>query len=202
MNIDMYSAPIAPHYLEWCSPMRQQPTSYTRTAISLHWLIAVALWATFSLGLYMHDLPLSPEKLKLYSWHKWVGVTIFLWVVFRLIWRLTHHPPELPITMAPWARKAANLVHGMLYFLMVAIPISGWLMSSADGFQVVYFGVLPLPDLLSKNKEWGDALTTLHKGLNLTLAILVLGHVAAALKHYFVDRDDILSRMLPLVRKP
>jgi cytochrome b561 len=179
----------------------EQPVGYTRTAISLHWLIAFALLATFSLGLYMHDLPLSPEKLKLYSWHKWAGVTIFLLVVIRLIWRWTHQPPELPETMAPWTRTAAKLMHWLLYFLMVAIPISGWLMSSADGFQVVYFGVLPLPDLLSKNKELGAALTVVHQVLNFTLATLVVGHVLAALKHYFVDRDDILSRMLPFLKK-
>lgn len=179
----------------------QKPISYTRTAIGLHWLIAFALLATFSLGLYMHDLPLSPEKLKLYSWHKWAGVTIFLLVLFRLIWRWTHQPPELPETMAPLARTAAKLMHWLLYFLMIAIPISGWLMSSADGYQVVYFGVLPLPDLLSKNKELGAALTVVHQVLNFTLAALVVGHVLAALKHYFVDRDDILSRMLPFLKK-
>ena len=103
--------------------------------------------------------------------------------------------------MAPWTRTAAKLMHWLLYFLMVAIPISGWLMSSADGFQVVYFGVLPLPDLLSKNKELGAALTVVHQVLNFMLATLVVGHVLAALKHYFVDRDDILSRMLPFLKK-
>lgn len=180
---------------------RQQPIGYTRTAIGLHWLIALALLATFSLGLYMSDLPLSPEKLRLYAWHKWAGVTIFLFVAFRLFWRLTHRPPVLPMGMPAWERIAAESLQWILYFLMVAIPVSGWLMSSAKGYQVVYFGVLPLPDLVAKNKALGDVLTNVHVVLNFTMAGLVGLHIAAALKHYFVDRDAVLSRMLPPVTR-
>ena len=84
-----------------------------------------------------------------------------------------------------------------LYLLMFIIPLSGWLMSSAKGFQTVLFGVLPLPDLLAKNKALGDALETVHWGLNMLLAALVIGHTAAAFKHHFIDRDDVLTRMLP-----
>jgi cytochrome b561 len=89
----------------------------------------------------------------------------------------------------------------LLYLLMFAVPLSGWLMSSAKGFQTVWFGVLPLPDLLDKNKELGDALQQLHMLLNFSMAALVVAHLGAALKHHFVDRDDVLSRMLPLFRK-
>ena len=173
---------------------------YTATAIHLHWLVALALVGTFSLGLYMHELPLSPTKLKLYSWHKWAGVTIFLLVLIRLAWRLGHRPPELPPGMADWQRQASALVHGLLYVLMVAVPLSGWLMSSAKGFQTVWFGVLPLPDLIGKNEELGKALEAAHKLLNLTMASLVLLHVAAALKHHFIDRDGLLGRMSLLAR--
>ena len=179
-----------------------QPVSYTRTAIALHWLVAIAIVASFSVGLYMHELPLSPTKLKIYSWHKWTGVTIFLVVLWRLVWRLTHRPPGPPAGMPAWQHVAAELTHRLLYVLMIAVPLSGWLMSSATGFQTVYFGVLPLPDLLAKNKELGDALTLVHKTLNFTMAGLVLVHVGAALKHHFVDRDDVLARMLPFMRKP
>lgn len=172
------------------------PTSrYTATAIHLHWLVALALIGTFSLGLYMHELPLSPTKLKLYSWHKWAGVTIFLLVLVRLAWRLGHRPPELPAGMPAWQRQASAWVHGLLYLLMFAVPLSGWLMSSAKGFQTVWFGVLPLPDLVGKNESLGELLETAHKLLNLTLASLVGLHVAAALKHHFIDRDDVLRRM-------
>lgn len=170
-------------------------TRYTTTAIHLHWLIALALIGTFSLGLYMHELPLSPHKLKLYSWHKWAGVSIFLLVLVRLAWRLGHRPPELPATMPAWQRQASTVVHGLLYVLMVAVPLSGWLMSSAKGFQTVWFGVLPLPDLVAKDEPLGEAFEAAHKLLNLSMATLVLAHVAAALKHHFIDRDDVLRRM-------
>lgn len=178
-----------------------QAASYTRTAIGLHWLVALALFASFGLGLYMQDLPLSPDKLKFYSWHKWAGVTIFLLVLLRLLWRLTHRPPALPADIPDWQHVAAEATHWLLYALMIAVPLSGWLMSSAKGFQTVYFGVLPFPDLLAKNKELGETLTTVHQALNFTLAGLVLIHTGAALKHHFIDRDGVLARMLPFVKK-
>ena len=174
---------------------------YTATAIRLHWLVALALFGTFALGLYMHELPLSPTKLKLYSWHKWAGVSIFLLVLVRLAWRLGHRPPDLPASMAAWQRQATAAVHGLLYLLMFAVPLSGWLMSSAKGFQTVWFGVLPLPDLVAKNEELGKFLQEAHEMLNFGLAALVALHVAAALKHHFVDRDDVMWRM-SLRKKP
>lgn len=176
-------------------------TRYTRTAISLHWLVALGLFGAFGLGLYMTDLPLSPYKLKLYSWHKWAGVSLFLLVLFRLGWRLGHPPPPLPMSMPAILRVIARLTHALLYVLMIAIPLSGWLMSSAKGFQTVWFGLLPLPDLVAKNAELGDQLQWLHMTLNYALAALVIAHIGAALKHRFIDRDDILSRMLPSARK-
>ena len=179
-----------------------QASGYTRTAIALHWLIAVALAGSFALGLYMHELPLSPQKLKLYSWHKWAGVTIFLFVTLRLAWRLGHRPPALPIAMPAWQRQAAAATHVLLYVLMFAVPLSGWLMSSAKGFQTVWFGVLPLPDLLEKNKELGDLLQQIHMLLNFSMAGLVAAHLGAAIKHHFVDRDNVLARMLPFLGKP
>lgn len=170
---------------------------YTPVAIALHWLMAIALVGVFAFGFYMEDLPLSPEKLKFFSWHKWAGVTLFLLAVVRLGWRIAHRPPALPEHMGPGEQFVAHAGHGLLYLLMFAIPLSGWLMSSAKGFQTVYFGVLPIPDLLTKNKELGALLQTVHWGLNLLLAAIVIGHVAAALKHHFINKDDVLTRMLP-----
>jgi len=174
---------------------------YTRTAILLHWLIALLIFTAFPLGIYMHDLPFSPDKLKLYSWHKWIGVSIFLLAIVRLTWRATHLPPALPEAMAGWEKFAARAVHFSLYALIIIIPLSGWLMSSAKGFQTVWLGVLPLPDLLSKNKELGDWLKEAHEILNFLILSLVLAHIGAALKHHFIERDSILSRMLPMLRK-
>ena len=172
-------------------------THYTKTAKSLHWLMAILLFGMLALGFYMQDLPLSPEKLKLYSWHKWAGVTAFLLVLVRLGWRVTHIPPALPATMPKLMQLAAHAGHLALYGLMLAIPLSGWLMSSAKGFQTVWFGVLPIPDLLDKNKEVGDLLQTVHMGLNLIFVATLVGHIGAALKHHFIDKDDILTRILP-----
>jgi cytochrome b561 len=170
---------------------------YTPVAIGLHWLMAALLTGLFAVGIYMHELPLSPWKLKIYSWHKWAGVTAFLLVLARLAWRMAHRPPELPASMSAALRLAAHAGHALLYLLMVAIPLSGWLMSSAKGFQTVYFGVLPLPDLIGKDKELGDLLQEVHKTLNFVFAAVVVGHVAAAIKHHLVDKDGVLLRMMP-----
>ncbi|MDI1298073.1 cytochrome b [Methylotenera sp.] len=170
---------------------------YTSLAISLHWLMALLILSLFAVGLYMHDLPLSPWKLKIYSWHKWAGVTAFLLVMIRLGWRFTHRPPPLPMNISKSAEVAAHIGHGLLYLLMIAIPLTGWLMSSAKGFQTVYFGIIPIPDLLAKNREIGNVLREVHETLNFVLIAIVVGHAGAAFKHHFFDKDDVLTRMLP-----
>ena len=175
------------------------PDRYTRTAITLHWAIALLIFAAFPLGVYMHELPLSPTKLRLYSYHKWIGVSIFLLAVLRVAWRSTHRPPPLPATMPRWETLAASTVHHLLYVLILAVPLSGWLMSSAKGFQTVWFGVLPLPDLVGKNKELGDLLREVHESLNFTMLGLMLAHIGAAFKHHFIERDEILARMIPFL---
>ena len=170
-------------------------TRYSAAAVVLHWLVALLIFAVFPLGVYMHELPLSPDKLKLYSYHKWIGITILLLVAVRLGWRLTHTPPPLPLSVVAWQRHASAIVHGLLYVLMVAIPLSGWMMSSAKGFPVVWFGVLPLPDLVGKDKALGDLFAGVHQSLNFSLLVLVILHVAAALQHHFIERQPFLQRM-------
>ncbi|OIR13963.1 hypothetical protein GALL_51000 [mine drainage metagenome] len=172
---------------------------YTRTAITLHWLIALLICAAFPLGLYMHDLPLSPHKLRMYSYHKWIGVTVFLFAVVRLSWRISHRPPSLPDSMANWEKSVAHAMHFALYALIFLAPLSGWLMSSAKGFQTVWFGMLPLPDLVGKDKELGNTLQEVHEALNFLMLGLVLAHAGAALKHHVIERDDVLARMLPFL---
>lgn len=175
---------------------------YGGAAQTGHWLTVLLLIGSFSLGFYMTDLALSPIKLKLYSYHKWIGVTVFLLAALRFGWRVAVPPPALPAGMAPWEKRAAEATHRLLYLLLFAAPLSGWLMSSAKGFQTVYFGLLPLPDLLHKNPPLGEALTEVHVTLVWMLLGLVALHVAAALKHHFVNRDDVLSRMTPGVSPP
>ena len=172
---------------------------YTYTAITLHWAVALLIFAAFPLGVYMHDLPLSPMKLRLYSYHKWIGVSIFLLAALRLSWRSIYRPPPLPDIMPRWERLAADAVHTLLYALIFIVPLSGWLMSSAKGVQTVWFGVLPLPDLVARDKELGDLLKEVHESLNFTLLGGVAIHVGAALRHHFIKHDGILARMIPFL---
>lgn len=175
--------------------MSQAEAHYTHIAIALHWLMALLIFGTFPLGMYMSDLPLSPEKLKLYSYHKWIGITVLAFAMLRLGWRIFHRSPPLPSSMPRWQQTASHTIHYLLYSFLFVVPLSGWLMSSAKGFQTVWFGVLPLPDLVAKDKALGDLLAEVHEGLNWTLLALVSVHVAAALKHHFIDRDGLLLRM-------
>lgn len=170
---------------------------YSSVAIALHWAIAAAIFCTFPLGVYMADLPLSPRKLQLVSYHKWVGITLLALACARLAWRLGHTPPALPPGMPAWQRRAATGAHWALYALIFAIPLSGWMYSSAVGVPTVYFGLWQLPDLVGRDKALAAALKLAHQALNFTLLAIVVVHVAAALKHHFVDRDGLLRRMQP-----
>jgi cytochrome b561 len=170
------------------------PPRYTRTAIALHWLLALAIAATFSLGVYMHELPASPYRSQLYDWHKWAGACILALSMLRLLWRLTHRPPA-DVAMPRWQARAARAVHWLMYALFLGVPLSGWAHSSAAGQPVLVFGVLALPDFVPVDKALADAAKGVHEWLGSALAILVIGHVAAALKHRFVDGDGLLARM-------
>lgn len=170
------------------------PAAYTRTAVVLHWAVAALIVIGFVMGQVMTDLAMSPLKLRLYSWHKWLGITVLMLVVLRLIWRLTHRPPAPP-PMPAWQRKAARATHALLYVLMLAIPLSGWLFSSAAGVPTVLYGLWQLPDLVARDETLADRLRFIHVALNNGLLALVLLHVAAAVKHQFIDRDGLMARM-------
>lgn len=178
---------------------------YSPTAIALHWLLAVAILAVFALGLYMHELPLSPQRLKLYSWHKWAGVCILALSLLRLVWRITHRPPPLPAAMSAampaWQRAAHHGVHHLMYLLFFAVPLVGWAYSSAAGFPIVLFGVWQLPDFVPVSKELAEAIKPWHELTAFSLIGLVGLHVAAALKHQWIDRDGLLDRMRPFVSR-
>lgn len=177
------------------------PKRYSGPAIVLHWLLGFALIGLFIVGLYMTDLPFSPQRLKLYNWHKWAGVSILTLSLLRLLWRLTHRPPALPDAMAAamprWQHWAHHGTHHALYALFFAVPLLGWAYSSAAGFPIVLFGVLPLPDFVSVDKALAELIKPWHKFSAYAMAALVVLHVAAALKHQLIDRDGLLLRMLP-----
>ena len=169
---------------------------YTTTAIALHWALAVLIVGNFVLGVYMHELPFSMTRLKLFNWHKWAGVMILALSAGRLLWRLTHRPPALPAGPA-WQTRAAHGAHIALYALFFAVPLTGWAYSSMAGFPIVLFGVLPLPDFVAPDRAASEAFKPVHAATAFALAAVVLLHVAAAFKHHFIDRDGLLERMRP-----
>ncbi|QNP59332.1 cytochrome b [Paenacidovorax monticola] len=183
------------------APAPSAPARYTRTAMLLHWVLGLALVALFGLGLYMTGLPFSPQRLKLYNWHKWAGVALLALSVLRLLWRATHRPPVLPTTvtrtMPRWQRMAHHATHHALYLLFFAVPLIGWAYSSAAGFPIVFLGLWPLPDFVPASPGLAEAIKPWHELSAYAMAALVLLHVGAALKHQWIDRDGLLSRMLP-----
>ena len=176
-------------------------TRYSTTAIALHWLLGGALVAVFAVGIYMADLPFSPRRLQLYNWHKWAGVAILLLSRVRLAWRLMRRPPALPArmeaAMPQWQKVAHHGTHHALYLLFFAVPLLGWAYSSAAGFPIVFLGVVALPDFVPASPALAELLKPLHKLSALALASLALLHIAAALKHQLIDRDNLLVRMVP-----
>ncbi|CAG1016442.1 Cytochrome b561 [Burkholderiaceae bacterium] len=172
---------------------------YSPPAIAMHWLLAVAIAMSLALGWYMTELPVSPQRLKLYNWHKWAGITILGLSALRLLWRLGHRPPaDLP--MPAWQRAAAHGTHTLMYLLFFAVPLAGWAYSSAAGFPIVVYGVLPLPDWVPADKALAEAIKPWHGRLAYLLAFVVLAHVAAAIKHHFIDRDGLIDRMWPRLK--
>ncbi|MBN8504310.1 MAG: cytochrome b [Burkholderiales bacterium] len=174
--------------------MQSSPHRYSAVAIALHWLMALGLIGAIGVGWYVSELPMSVQRLKLINWHKWFGITLLLLAALRLVWRATHRPPPEP-PMPRWQAQAAQGVHGLLYALMLAVPLIGWAYSNAAGFPVVWFGVLPLPGFVGTDKALAETLKGVHKIAAWTLALLIVAHVGAALKHQFIDRDRLLARM-------
>ncbi len=163
-----------------------------------HWVIVVLIVAQFTLATLFDDLPAGAKKLTLLARHKSIGITILMLAFLRLGWRWSNATPLLPDTLKPYERRLARLTHGLLYVLLFAVPLTGWLMSSARGFPVSWFGLLQLPDLVPKNKNLYDMLVDTHITLAWTLGAVATLHLGAALKHHFMLRDDVLRRMLPL----
>ena len=144
----------------------------------------------------MTDLPFSPQRLKLYNWHKWAGIVVLALSFARLAGRLLRRPPADP-PMPAWQAAAAHATHWLMYALFFAVPLSGWAYTSAVGFPVVVFGVWPLPDFVARDAALAEQMKTWHAWLSWLLAAATLAHTAAALKHHFIDRDGLLQRMLP-----
>jgi cytochrome b561 len=170
---------------------------YTPTAQTLHWLIALLIVVQFVLARMAAPLPLGTHKLALLAEHKSFGMTVFMLAVIRFAWRLKNPPPSLPEKMHRVERFLARFTHVGLYALLIAMPLSGWLMSSAKNYPVSWFGAFTWPNMIGPSETAFGVFRTLHHLLsNLLFAIASL-HILAALKHHFWNKDDVLARMLP-----
>lgn len=174
---------------------------YGLVARALHWLIVVLVIVQYGLALRANALPRGPALLAVLGLHKSVGITIFALAIVRLAWRGFNPTPQLPVHIPPWQRVAARLSHGALYAVLLVMPLFGWLMSSARNFPVSWFRLYTLPDLIAPNERAYEFFHEGHEWLARFLLLLALLHVAAALKHHFIDRDGVLLRMLPWQRE-
>jgi cytochrome b561 len=185
--------------MEW----RNTNSYYGLVAQLLHWSVVVLIVVQFSLVLVFHDMPLGLEKIAWIVRHKAVGMTVLALALVRLLWRLFNPPPPLPGHMKPYERWVAHASHALLYILIFAIPLSGWVMSSLAGIPIGYFGLFEIPVLIPPDKTLVEASKQVHGALNLMLVIMACLHIGAAFYHHGFKRDDVLIRMLPgvLIRR-
>lgn len=180
------------------------PESYNTIAKALHWTIAVLIIGMLALGWIMTDLPNGSQKFYFFQMHKSFGILILVLSCFRLFWRISHKTPALPTTMMNWEIWVAKLTHGLFYFLIIGMPLTGWVIvsTSALNIKTILFGFIPWPHLpiiseLANKKQIGDLFEGAHSFSAWVILILLFLHVGAGLKHHFINRDDILLRMAP-----
>jgi cytochrome b561 len=176
---------------------RDDIDSWTATAKFFHWVMAALIFAQIALGLVAVSWRISPTKLNLFVWHKSTGMLILALLALRLLWRLLHKAPELPWEMPLWERAAAQLSHFLLYALMIALPLTGWVISSASNVPFKIFWTLPLPAIAPPDKALADLFATIHAWLVTLLALVLVAHIGAALRHHYARKDTVLTRMLP-----
>lgn len=169
--------------------------SFGIISIFLHWLMALLIIGLLAEGLYMTRIGISVQKLQLYGWHKELGVLVLILVIIRLIWRMENITPSLD-ALIYLEKLAARSMHVAFYLFMFLLPLTGWIVSSAAGLPVSFFGLFLLPDLVRPNEHLQQLFTEVHQWLAYGLILAICGHVAAALKHHFIDKDTILKRML------
>jgi len=173
---------------------------YTPVAKLLHWVIAALIVTQFALAWSADDLPLGLHKLALLARHKSFGMTVLMLAVLRLAWRFANPPPELPSGMTPIETFLAKITHIAFYVLLFAMPITGWMMSSAKNYSVSWFGLFTWPNLISQSDDAFTFLRDTHEILSWTLLSIAVLHILAALKHHFWNKDNVLTRMLPFTK--
>jgi cytochrome b561 len=182
-------------------PNQSAPARYGAAAQILHWVVAGLIVTQFVLASMADDLPLGAHKLALLARHKSFGMTILMLAIVRLLWRLGHRAPALPPAMTAFERIAARSTHIAFYALLFAMPLTGWMMSSAKNYAVSWFGLFTWPNLISKDEHAFELLRTTHHTLSKVLLAIAVLHILAALKHHFWNKDDVLRRMLPVARR-
>ena len=165
--------------------------------ITLHWLIAFLVIGMLIFGFLINDIPKGPSQTFAISLHKSIGLTILLLMLFRFVWRYLSPIPALPITVAMWEQKAARAVHVFLYLALFLMPISGWMMSSLGGHPVMFWGWFNAAVPVVKNEKLADNFFTAHEMIAFIIIGLLVLHMAAALKHHFIEKNNVLRRMLP-----
>jgi cytochrome b561 len=181
-------------------PNQTSKVRYSVVAQGFHWVIAGLIVTQFTLAWMADDLPLGMHKLALLARHKSFGMTVLMLAVLRLLWRLFNRPPELPSGMSKLERILAKGTHALFYILLFAMPLSGWLMSSAKNYSVSWFGRFTWPNLIGPDERAFDLLKTIHESLSWLLFAVAILHILAALKHHFWNKDDVLTRMLPFTK--
>lgn len=178
-------------------PLKNTPGEWGSVSKALHWLIVALIIVMGYLGLTMVDLPISPHKIATYALHKSIGLTLLALVVLRLSWRLyAGAPAEVPGTPR-WQHVAATSMHWALYALLLATPVSGWIVNSAAGFPLQWFGMINLPALVARDHDLHERMASVHEWLFWAMVALATLHALAAIGHHFIQRDATLARMLP-----
>lgn len=176
---------------------RAPPPRWSRTAQALHWSVALLVLAQLPLGFLAVGWRMSPTKLDLFVWHKSLGFVVLALMLLRLSWRATHAAPAPPPDASPWTRRAAAAVHALLYGVLFALPLTGWIVNSAANVPFRVFRRIPVPAIVAPDKALADDIARLHLALAVLLLVLLVVHVGAALWHHHRRRDDVLLRMLP-----
>jgi cytochrome b561 len=178
-------------------PLKNTADRWGGVSQLLHWTIGALILVMAYLGLTMTDLPNGPDKIRTYALHKSIGLTILALVALRLIWRLYAGTPKPVPGTPPWQARIAGLVHVAIYALLFAIPLSGWVLNSAAGFPLQWFGLVNLPKIVATSRDLHALAEQLHELMFWALVLLVVTHAAAAIWHHLFQRDATLGRMLP-----
>jgi cytochrome b561 len=178
-------------------PIRNSIRTWGTLSKALHWIVVILIIMQFFIANRADELPMGLEKLQAWAWHKSIGMTVLMLAVLRLAWRLANPTPDLAAETRPWERVLAKLSHVLLYAFTFALPLTGWLMSSAKNYPVSWFKLFQFPDLVAPAESTFALMQDAHHFLYKALIAVALLHVAGALKHHFIDRNDVLKRMLP-----